>query len=78
MQLALKHLQNAVNRWPKDPLRPDCQLSEVLAKRLQAESFAPGTAGSSEAVKQQASLGQANALYGLLDNHYMTRVCVLK
>ena len=71
MQVAAKHFQGALQRWPKDPLRPECQLQDVLAKRLAKGSLAPATKG---ATQEQADLKQANALYSLLEDRYKTKV----
>ncbi|KAH8895913.1 hypothetical protein GQ53DRAFT_819872 [Thozetella sp. PMI_491] len=71
--LALKHFQRVVSRWPKDPLRPDRQLQDVLTKRLESGNFAPGTEALGETAKQEANLRQANAAFGLLDNRYKSR-----
>ncbi|KAM7218053.1 hypothetical protein V8F06_006588 [Rhypophila decipiens] len=65
--------QKALERWPKDPLRPECQLQNVLAKRLQAghSLVPPYEASLTGAAREQAELKQANALYGLLENRYL-------
>ncbi|KAK3385281.1 hypothetical protein B0H63DRAFT_449348 [Podospora didyma] len=68
---ALKTFQRALERWPKDALRPDCQLQNVLAKRIAAGTLAPPHALTGGASKAEAELKQANALYSLLDNRYM-------
>ncbi|KAM7202994.1 hypothetical protein V8F20_004241 [Naviculisporaceae sp. PSN 640] len=67
--------QKALERWPKDPLRPDCQLQDVLAKRLKAGKslLPPYEASLTGAAREQAELKQANALYGLLENRYKTK-----
>ncbi|KAK1826290.1 hypothetical protein QBC39DRAFT_364780 [Podospora conica] len=53
----LSSIQRALERWPKDVLRPDCQLQDVLARRLQSSTAAEG-------------LSQARPLLALLDNQY--------
>jgi cytochrome b pre-mRNA-processing protein 6 len=70
-QVAAKHFQGALQRWPKDVLRPECQLQDVLAKRLAQGSLAPVTRG---ATQEQADLKQANALYSLLEDRFKTKV----
>lgn len=71
IQAAANHFRGALTRWPKDTLRPDCQLQDVLAKRLQKGPLAPVTAG---ATQEQADLKQANALYSLLQDRYKNKV----
>ncbi|EGS19496.1 uncharacterized protein CTHT_0049640 [Thermochaetoides thermophila DSM 1495] len=39
--LPVKHFQSLLTRWPVDSLRPDCQLQNVLAKRLGTGKLAP-------------------------------------
>ncbi|KAK4136064.1 hypothetical protein BT67DRAFT_399114 [Trichocladium antarcticum] len=68
--VAAKHFQGALQRWPKDVLRPECQLQDVLAKRLAQGSIARVTAG---ATQEQADLKQANALQSLLEDRYKTK-----
>ncbi|KAH6844665.1 hypothetical protein B0I37DRAFT_416258 [Chaetomium sp. MPI-CAGE-AT-0009] len=67
---AANHFRGALSRWPKDPLRPECQLQDVLAKRLEKGRLAPVTAG---ATQEQADLKQANALYSLLEDRYKNK-----
>lgn len=55
------HLLKALNRWPKDTLRPTVQLQEVLKKRFE---------GKGARLSEEEKLRQANALYSLLDNRY--------
>ncbi|KAL2115205.1 hypothetical protein VTJ04DRAFT_10868 [Mycothermus thermophilus] len=57
---AAAHLRAVISRWPKATLRPDCQLRDVLAKRLEQQ---PGT----------LDVRQVNALSSLLENRYMTQ-----
>ncbi|TLS23087.1 uncharacterized protein PpBr36_06615 [Pyricularia pennisetigena] len=57
--VAAKHFSAALGRWPKDPLRPERQLQDVLSKRLETG--------------EGVDLRQANALYSLLDNRYKHR-----
>lgn len=61
----------ALQRWPKDPLRPECQLQGVLSKRLAESSKYPG--------KNQDGghpARQVNALVSLLTNRYMAKYAV--
>jgi cytochrome b pre-mRNA-processing protein 6 len=71
LQAATNHFRGALTRWPKDALRPDCQLQDVLAKRLEKGSLAPVTNGLTQ---QQADLRQANALNSLLEDRYKNKV----
>lgn len=57
------HILRALNRWPKDALRPDVQFQEVMKKRFET----PGSGSEEERLRQ------ANALYSLLDNRYRKR-----
>ncbi|KAK1752871.1 hypothetical protein QBC47DRAFT_49004 [Echria macrotheca] len=71
---ALTEIRRAVERWPHDALRPDCQLQTVLAKRLEAGSIAPASAASQSAgAREDAERKQANALFALVENRYITR-----
>lgn len=70
-QTAANHFRGALARWPKDPLRPECQLQDVLAKRLEKGGLAPVTAGTTQ---KQVDLKQANALYSLLEDRYKNKV----
>ncbi|KAK4035355.1 hypothetical protein C8A01DRAFT_38200 [Parachaetomium inaequale] len=67
---AANHFRGALTRWPKDALRPECQLQDVLAKRLAKGTLAPATRG---ATQEQADLKQANALYSLLEDRYKNK-----
>ncbi|KAH8645785.1 hypothetical protein BX600DRAFT_519362 [Xylariales sp. PMI_506] len=58
-------LLKALNRWPKDTLRPAAQLQDVLRKRLEA--------GGASHLSDEEKLKQANAVYSLLDNRYKKR-----
>lgn len=60
-----------LHRWPKDPLRPDCQLQDVLARRLEKGTLSPAVKGAGQA---QADLKQTNALYSLLEDRYKNKV----
>ncbi|KAH6614483.1 hypothetical protein B0J18DRAFT_460218 [Chaetomium sp. MPI-SDFR-AT-0129] len=65
------HAHAALRRWPKDPLRPDCQLQDALAKRVDRPTgFAPPATGAT--TQEQADLKQINALYSLLEDRYKT------
>ncbi|KAK3314174.1 hypothetical protein B0H66DRAFT_607406 [Apodospora peruviana] len=72
--LAHKTFQKAIERWPKDPLRP-LQLQDVLAKRLQARnSLLPKhESGLTGTAKADAERKQVNALYSLIENRYQHR-----
>ncbi|KAK4113171.1 hypothetical protein N656DRAFT_844731 [Canariomyces notabilis] len=67
---AAKHFQGVLSRWPKDPLRPTCQLQDVLAKRLEKGALAPSTKWSTQ---DHADLKQVNALYSLLEDRYKNK-----
>ncbi|KAK3902847.1 hypothetical protein C8A05DRAFT_43800 [Staphylotrichum tortipilum] len=67
---AAAHFRGALTRWPKDPLRPDCQLQDVLAKRLDKGVLAPRVTSGSQ---DNAELRQANALISLLENRYRNK-----
>ncbi|KAL2023274.1 hypothetical protein VTK56DRAFT_3012 [Thermocarpiscus australiensis] len=69
-RIAARHFQGALLRWPKDPLRPECQLQDVLAKRLEKGQLAPSAKGVTQ---EQADLKQANALYSLLEDRYKNK-----
>lgn len=79
-QVATRHFQGALSRWPKDALRPDCQLQDVLARRLQQPGgrLAPAAAAATRGAgtPEQADLKQANALYSLLEDRYKNKVRV--
>ncbi|KAH8201711.1 hypothetical protein TruAng_004149 [Truncatella angustata] len=66
IQSAQFHLLKALNRWPKDNLRPTVQLQEVLKKRFE---------GNASSLSEDEKLRQANALYSLLDNRYKKKAC---
>lgn len=68
------YFRRGLERWPKDALRPDCQLQDVLAKRLDASNLVPfAQASLGPAEKQAAEFKQVNALYTLLENRYQTK-----
>lgn len=55
----------ALTHWPKDTLRPTCQLQDVLSKRLaESNKFAGPDANTNPAA-------QVNALVSLLGNRYL-------
>ncbi|KAI0121719.1 hypothetical protein BJ170DRAFT_687957 [Xylariales sp. AK1849] len=58
------HLLRALNRWPKDTIRPTVQFQEVLKKRFESKA---------SVLSEEEKLRQANALYSLLDNRYKKR-----
>lgn len=65
VQSAQLHILRALAKWPKDVIRPQVQLQDVLRKRFEANQT-----GLSETEQLQ----QANALYSLLDNRYKKKV----
>ncbi|KAK0724882.1 hypothetical protein B0H67DRAFT_598340 [Lasiosphaeris hirsuta] len=68
---ALELFSRALQRWPKDTLRPDCQLQDVLAKRMATgEVLPPSLFARSAGAKAEAEMRQVNALYALLGNRY--------
>lgn len=70
-QVAANHFRGALTRWPKSILRPEIQLQDVLAKRLEKGPLGPATGGMTQ---EQADLKQANALYSLLEDRYKNKV----
>jgi cytochrome b pre-mRNA-processing protein 6 len=74
-QAAANHFRGALTRWPKDALRPECQLQDVLTKRLAKGTLAPATR---DITQEQADLKQANALYSLLEDRYKNKVCTFE
>ncbi|ELR06198.1 hypothetical protein GMDG_07853 [Pseudogymnoascus destructans 20631-21] len=73
--VAYKHLVRALSLWPKDRLRPDCQLQDILLARAN-KTFIPAASASgapTPAINERAELENANALYSLLDNRYALR-----
>ncbi|KAK3320242.1 hypothetical protein B0T19DRAFT_404753 [Cercophora scortea] len=72
--LASKHFQRVLERFPKDPLRPNCQLQDVLAKRIEKGSLLPSQSTIlSGPSREIAELKQVNALYSLLENRYKNK-----
>lgn len=77
-KLAYKHYIRALSRWPKDPLRPECQFQDAMRKRIDRRFLpvsspdAPAVAGN--AVDERFELEQANVLYSLLENRYSRKV----
>ena len=65
--LLAKHYTRILSRWPKDPLRPDVQISSLLTARQ---------AGLRKMTEKNASdeMRNVNALYSLLDDRYSKRV----
>ncbi|KAH8903787.1 hypothetical protein BR93DRAFT_971391 [Coniochaeta sp. PMI_546] len=57
----------ALAKWPRDSLRPDCQLHDVVGKRIERELAQSGGNAT------EAQLKQVNALYSLLENRYQTK-----
>lgn len=88
LQAAYKHYVRALSRWPKDALRPERQLQEVIGHRVNrrylpaAALAARTTEGGKDAPKEtplkptteKDELEQANALYSLLENRYSRKV----
>ncbi|PSS09087.1 hypothetical protein M430DRAFT_182766 [Amorphotheca resinae ATCC 22711] len=66
--LAYKHYLRALSRWPKDPLRPDCQFQDAMRHRIEQRLSPQKAAASPDAAR--AELEQVNALYSLLENRY--------
>ncbi|KAI1207520.1 uncharacterized protein F4807DRAFT_180313 [Annulohypoxylon truncatum] len=60
---AHRHILRALSQWPKDTLRPQIQIQEVLRKRFEQPSNLP----------EQDQLKQANALYSLINDRYKTK-----
>lgn len=55
----------ALTHWPKDPLRPTCQLQDVLSKRLSESNKFPGS--------DKNPAAQVNAFVSLLGNRYLNK-----
>ncbi|OBT49164.1 hypothetical protein VE00_00001 [Pseudogymnoascus sp. WSF 3629] len=73
--VAYKHLVRALSLWPKDRLRPDCQLQDILLARAK-KTFVPVSSAigaPTPTINERAELENANALYSLLDNRYALR-----
>ncbi|KAK4118661.1 hypothetical protein N657DRAFT_667088 [Parathielavia appendiculata] len=68
--VAANHFRGLLTRWPKDVLRPECQLQDVLAKRQEMGHLASTPKGLTQ---EQADLKQANALYSLLEDRYKNK-----
>lgn len=78
LQVAYKHFQRVLAQWPKDRLRPESQLQDVLTKRIDKQ-FAEQKAGSTAGVlSEEAELKQVNAMYSLLEDRYKTKVRFLR
>ncbi|KAK1773624.1 hypothetical protein QBC45DRAFT_363508 [Copromyces sp. CBS 386.78] len=76
--LAARQYQRALGEWPRDALRPECQLQDVLSKRLQKNngSLLPNNAALDKLTgkaKEEAEIKQANALISLLENRYKNK-----
>lgn len=67
-QLARDRYLAVLAHWPKDPLRPSCQLQDVLRKRLDEQNKFPGVSTGNPKDEQ----AQVNALASLLGNRYKT------
>ncbi|KAI1485915.1 hypothetical protein F5X96DRAFT_682431 [Biscogniauxia mediterranea] len=62
-----RHILRALAQWPKDNVRPEVQLQDVLRKRFEQQKTA---------LSEQDQLRQANALYSLLDNRYKKKYVI--
>ncbi|KAL0467513.1 hypothetical protein QR685DRAFT_532674 [Neurospora intermedia] len=76
--LAARQYQRALGEWPRDALRPECQLQDVLSKRLQKNNGSllpnkPAFTKLTKEAKEEAEIKQANALIGLLENRYKNK-----
>ncbi|KAG8158234.1 hypothetical protein KVR01_011995 [Diaporthe batatas] len=60
----------ALAAWPKDPLRPTCQLQDVLSRRLAGSNRFPGPDDNN--TPETAAAAQVNAVLSLLSNRYLT------
>ncbi|KAK1766605.1 hypothetical protein QBC33DRAFT_493656 [Phialemonium atrogriseum] len=75
--VAYKHFQRVLAQWPKDRLRPESQLQDVLTKRIDKQ-FAERKAGSAAGLlSEEAELKQVNAMYSLLEDRYKTKYRIL-
>ncbi|KAI1499258.1 hypothetical protein F5X99DRAFT_430858 [Biscogniauxia marginata] len=63
---AQRHILRALAQWPKDPVRPEVQLQDVLRKRFEQKVD----------LSETEQLRQANALYSLLDNRYKRKYTI--
>lgn len=68
LQAVYRTLTEALAKWPRDALRPDCQLHDVVGKRIE-RGLAQSGGNATE-----AHLKQVNALFSLLENRYQTKV----
>jgi hypothetical protein len=75
-KLPAKHFQSLLTRWPVDSLRPDCQLQNVLAKRLGTGKLAP-TVPKTFKSQENADLVQVNAMYVLVEGRFGHVVCYI-
>jgi hypothetical protein len=74
-QAIASRVQRILELWPKDPLRPNLQLQDVMAKRLAAGSLAPPRATyPDQAARMAAELKQVEALEALSGNKFMHSV----
>ena len=67
-QLAYRQYQKALRLWPKDNLRPGCQIQDAVARRVET-TFAAG-----QGAAEQKELAQANAMHALLENRFAAKV----
>ncbi|CAL3971788.1 unnamed protein product [Diplocarpon coronariae] len=76
--IAYQHHLRALARWPKDELRPGCQLPDAVRRRVEqrflpvSSETAPGATQriAASPLDEKRELEQANALYSLLENRY--------
>ena len=67
-QVVYRTFTEALAKWPRDTLRPDCQLHDVVGKRMERELAQAGGNAT------EAQIKQVNALYSLLENRYKSTV----
>lgn len=63
-QRVRQHFDRVLAAWPQDPLRPKCQLQDVLRKRVETADARADT---------RADLAQVNALMSLVENRYQKK-----
>jgi cytochrome b pre-mRNA-processing protein 6 len=82
-KIAYKHCLQALSRWPKDKLRPECQFQDVMRRRIEKRflpASSPDSPNGAQAVAnspidEKLELEQVNAIYSLLENRYSRKVC---
>ncbi|KAI9816937.1 MAG: hypothetical protein M1826_001709 [Phylliscum demangeonii] len=68
-----KHFIRALNRWPKDLLRPEASFPDAMRRRLDQRLKPTATDGPAVSMLEhnaEAELEQVNALYSLLEDRY--------